>query len=256
MNNNVFEQLGFKMGYVKDTYDHRDHLHMPPTEMPEGMPPKFDLRGKVKTIFNQQYQDCSANVISNVVMSLQDDDKIVSRLFQYYNSRVVADPDFITDNGATYRDSLKALQKYGFVNEEVWEYTDEHVNLSPTEEIYQEGLLNHYVIKSYRKLYPTLTNIQFTLFSGHFIMFGIAIYTSFLHLDKNFVAPLPSKDTDTFCGLHAIFMCGYDNDLQAFLCVNSWGQKWGDNGWFYLPYKYVLDDQLAMDFWVIDTNYK
>ena len=61
-----FEKLGYKLGYIKDRYDHRDHMHMLPMVLPK-MPSKFDLKDKVKTIFKQKYNDCSANVISNVV---------------------------------------------------------------------------------------------------------------------------------------------------------------------------------------------
>jgi len=252
MTDNAFTRMGYKMGLRKDSYDHRDHLHMLPTIIPE-MPPKVDLRGKIKTVFKQCWNDCSANVISNVVMSLKDDDKAVSRLFQYYNSRFVADPDFITDNGATYRDALKALQKFGFVNEEEWDYSDDHVNTPPTDEVFTLGLNNTYFIKSYRKLFPTLTNIKYTLFTGNLIMLGIAIWDNFVNLDSNFVAPLPAKDS-VFCGLHAVLMCGFDDALQSCLCVNSWGRDWGDQGFFYLPYKFVLDEQLAMDFWMIKTK--
>ena len=217
------------------------------------MPDRVDLRGKIKTVFKQSWNDCSANVISNVVQSLKDDGKVVSRLFQYYNSRFVSEPDFITDNGATYRDALKALQKFGFVNEEEWDYTDKHVNTSPSDEVYNSGLNNTYFIKSYRKLNQILNNIKYTLFSGHLIMFGIAIWDNFIHLDANFVVPLPSKDNVLY-GLHAVLMCGYDDDLQACLCVNSWGCDWGDHGFFYLPYKFILNEELAMDFWMIDTK--
>jgi len=253
MTDNAFTRMGYKMGYLKDTYDHRDHLHMIPLDMPE-MPPKFDLKGKIKQIFTQRYNDCSANVISNVVMSLKEDDLVVSRLFQYYNSRFLAEPDFITDSGATYRDALKGLQKFGFVNEEVWHYVDDNLNEIPSTKAFTEGLSNTDFIRSYRKLAPTLPNIQYTLFSGHLIMLGIAIYSTFLSLDSKAVVPLPNKEEDAFCGLHAVLMCGYDNDLQACLCLNSWGTSFGNGGYFYLPYLYVLDSNLAFDFWVISTK--
>ncbi|HLG96380.1 MAG TPA: hypothetical protein VKX49_08720 [Bryobacteraceae bacterium] len=43
----------------------------------------------------------------------------------------------------------------------------------------------------------------------------------------------------------------YDDAKQLFTFRNSWGSSWGDQGYGYLPYAYVLDPSLASDFWVI-----
>ncbi|MBV8387409.1 MAG: hypothetical protein JO248_02755 [Acidimicrobiia bacterium] len=32
---------------------------------------------------------------------------------------------------------------------------------------------------------------------------------------------------------------------------NSWGKKWGQKGHYTMPFAYVTDPQLAMDFWGI-----
>ena len=38
--------------------------------------------------------------------------------------------------------------------------------------------------------------------------------------------------------------------LKNFFIQNSWGTDVGKQGYFTIPYKYVLDPNLASDFWV------
>ena len=38
---------------------------------------------------------------------------------------------------------------------------------------------------------------------------------------------------------------------QTYLIRNSWGEGWGDGGYFHLPYSFVECDQMAFEFWTI-----
>ena len=52
-------------------------------------------------------------------------------------------------------------------------------------------------------------------------------------------------------GGHAVVCVGYNDSLNSWIVRNSWGPSWGDNGHFYLPYGYLVDQHLACDFWVV-----
>jgi C1A family cysteine protease len=52
-------------------------------------------------------------------------------------------------------------------------------------------------------------------------------------------------------GGHAVMAVGYEDSKQWFILRNSWGPNWGMHGYFTLPYTYLIDSQLADDFWTI-----
>ena len=45
-------------------------------------------------------------------------------------------------------------------------------------------------------------------------------------------------------GGHAVMAVGYDERKQRFIVRNSWGKNWGMNGYFTLPYPYLLQPSL------------
>ncbi len=48
----------------------------------------------------------------------------------------------------------------------------------------------------------------------------------------------------TSCG-HAVLIVGYDNTLNAFKYVNSWGTGWGDAGYCWISYDFFLATDAA-----------
>jgi len=57
--------------------------------------------------------------------------------------------------------------------------------------------------------------------------------------------------TDNLLGGHAVLAVGYDDAKQQFTIRNSWGPDVQDHGYFYMPYSYMTDDNLATDLWTI-----
>jgi len=87
------------------------------------------------------------------------------------------------------------------------------------------------------------------------IVLGIKIFDSFMNLDRgNAVMTLPDKD-DAYVGGHAVAVVGYKLDPNAFLIKNSFGSSWGDNGYCWMPFDYVL--QQSFEKWcfdIVDTS--
>jgi uncharacterized protein (TIGR02145 family) len=45
-----------------------------------------------------------------------------------------------------------------------------------------------------------------------------------------------TKKSGKFLGNHAMLICGYDDNISAFKTLNSWGDKKGNNGYFWISY--------------------
>jgi hypothetical protein len=51
----------------------------------------------------------------------------------------------------------------------------------------------------------------------------------------------PWEDPNRFYGYHAMCVVGYDDDRGAFEVMNSWGRKWGNGGFMWIPYRTFAD---------------
>ena len=174
-----------------------------------------------------------------------------STLFLYYNSRI-KDECIDQDNGSSIRDGLKCLNKLGVCSEKMWEYDISKFTDKPSDECYVFASL-HKSIK-YFKLNQDLALFKTCLINGFPFIFGLTLYESF-DSDKTKTTgliDLPNIN-EKVIGAHTMAVIGYDDKKKHFIIRNSWGNKWGDKGYCYLPYDYIMDKDLATDFWILDT---
>src|SRR5438477_7488638 len=94
--------------------------------------------------------------------------------------------------------------------------------------------------------------LQGCLATGTPIVFGFSVYESFESdkVARSGVLDMP-RPKEKQVGGHAVVAVGYDNASQRFTVRNSWGRGWGQKGYYTMPYAYVTNPQLAMDFWAI-----
>jgi C1A family cysteine protease len=48
-----------------------------------------------------------------------------------------------------------------------------------------------------------------------------------------------------------MMVVGYNDASQRFIVRNSWGREWGMGGYGSIPYAYIMNPKLAVDFWTI-----
>jgi C1A family cysteine protease len=174
---------------------------------------------------------------------------IPSRLFVYYNERVM-EGTVDEDSGAMLRDGVKSIAKQGVCPETQWPYVLKKYRTRPGPECYRVGLKNQAL--TYYRVQQTLAQFQGCLAAGYPFVFGFSVYESFesAAVARTGKAPLP-KRTEHLIGGHAVMAVGYDDAQKRFLVRNSWGAGWGLKGYFTLPYDYLLNKDLATDFWTI-----
>ena len=245
-----------RFGWVPDLPDARDFLFSAPEEVLTKLPKKVDLRSKMPTIYDQgQLGSCTANAIGaafeyeQVRQGLKD--FMPSRLFIYYNERSM-EGTVDTDSGAMIRDGMKSVAKVGVCTETTWPYDIPKFTEKPPTKAYKEASKHQALV--YRRVLPTLHQLQGCLASNYPFVFGFSVYESFMSQDvaRTGVVPLPPRG-EQLIGGHAVVAVGYDDADQRFIVRNSWGDGWGMKGYCTMPYGYLTDPQLARDFWAIYT---
>ena len=82
------------------------------------------------------------------------------------------------------------------------------------------------------------------------IILGMTVYTNFSDLTKeNDILSMPKPEHELL-GLHAVVLCGYDDETETFDILDSHGSDFANNGYFRMKYEYALSD-LCFEFYVV-----
>lgn len=269
-----FEQR--KFGWLKEvTKDPRDLIYSAPL----GVDPEekeVDMRAEFSEPYDQgQLGSCTANAIGGASehYDIKHNYKwphIPSRLFIYYNERVLIDT-VNEDSGAYIKDGIKVLNKFGACPELIrdgstpewlWPYSDdsETFKKKPKDICYEKAVL-HKALK-YESVPLNRSSVLHCLAERKPIIFGFLVHQSFQSktLAKTGVMPVPKFQLiDPVLGGHAVCAVGYlldhpmegSKETEWIIVRNSWGTSWGDKGYFYFPLKAFLNKSEVSDLWAI-----
>ena len=244
-----------RYGWVPDLPDHRDLSYAVPHSVVSQIPSSVDLRDQCPSVYDQgQLGSCTANAIAGGIefdMLKQGITPVFapSRLFIYYNERVM-EGTVSTDSGAQIRDGIKSVATQGDCPENEWPYDTAKFAAQPPQQCYDDAVKHKALV--YRSVDQNLADMKGCLAEGYPFVYGFTVYQSF---ESQAVAqtgnvPMPNSG-EAIVGGHAVVAVGYDDSDRVFICRNSWGEGWGDAGYFYMPYAYLLDNNLSDDFWTV-----
>ncbi|MEB3293003.1 MAG: C1 family peptidase [Synechococcales bacterium] len=161
----------------------------------------------------------------------------------------------LADTGASLRDTMKAMQLFGVPPEEYWLWEETSPEEEPPPFCYayaQKFQATHYFrldrpeikdVRAEMKPETLLAQIKVVLAAKFPIMFGIKITAETLgNVDSEGKIPYETFNNQSDVG-HAMVAVGYDDSKNAIKVRNSWGAEWGDRGYGWLPYEYILQKQ-------------
>lgn len=268
-------------GYIPDLVDPRDQTPdhpqiasllgpIPPVAR-ELLPPSVDLRKWCPPIVDQEHVNaCTANAAAGLIGFFENKafgtSLAASRLFIYKVTRNYLGT--LADNGAYLRTTMQTLATFGAPPEKYWPYWTALVDVEPP--TFDYVLARNYRTTAYYRYDPAgiprdelLYRIKSHLNANLPAMFGFSVFPSSFQALHSGKIPYPSPSELPMDG-HAMVVVGYDDNMEidnvnpltgvtlsttgAFIIRNCWGTSWGEKGYGYLPYKYVLNN-LANDWW-------
>ncbi|MCX7710584.1 MAG: cysteine protease [Clostridia bacterium] len=232
------------------------------------LPARIDLRKWCSPIENQKdLGSCTAHAVAALVEYFENRTfaKFIdgSRLFLYKTTRNLL--KYTGDTGAFLRTTIGALVMFGMPPEEYWPYETTRFDEEPNAFCYAFGQ-NYQCISYFRHDPPNLSkkevldSVKKYLNAGIPAAFGFSVYQSIRDASQTGRIPFPNGK-EKLEGGHAVAAVGYDDEIEivnkggivskgAILIRNSWGSEWGENGYGWLPYDYILNG-LAVDWWSI-----
>jgi C1A family cysteine protease len=277
----------YGMGWIHEYPDIRDysprHMNIAPlleqlkmrVDERETIPSRSDLREWCPPVEDQMdLGSCTANAGVGMIEYFErrayGKHVDASRLFLYKTTRNLLKK--VGDTGADIRTTMGAMVLFGVPPESYWPYTTkagmggDGFDREPTAFCY--AFSQAYRSIQYYKLDPpecskaqVLSEIKSHLAAGFPSMFGFTVYSTIRVVSDTGRIPFPGPK-ESVEGGHAVLAVGYDDDLKimnpetkaettgALLIRNSWGDGWGEKGYGWLPYDYVLKG-LAVDWWTL-----
>jgi C1A family cysteine protease len=140
------------------------------------------------------------------------------------------------------------IKTTGIPNESCYPYTAVKTSCHPCSDWADRAVR----ITSWSWVSSSVTGIETALQNGP-VASWMAVYSDFYHYTSGVYQPSGSS---SYVGGHFVVIVGYNHTLQYWICKNSWGTNWGEDGFFRIKMGVsgIGSDVLSMTKPILDNN--
>jgi C1A family cysteine protease/rhodanese-related sulfurtransferase len=131
--------------------------------------------------------------------------------------------------GWVFSEAKRYLKDHGVPDELCFPYTPYDTPCRQSDSNWRQRVVR---ISKTGYVYPYAEDIQSALLKYGPLVTGMKVYRDFFYYRGGVYEHLSGR----MVGLHAVTIVGYNDTDGYWICKNSWGRDWGENGWFRIKY--------------------
>lgn len=226
-----------KMEQAKMTRSFTDE----PEALYKDLPGAVDLSAKLPQAGDQGKQNsCTAWALAYAVKSFQENREHGWGLDETH----LFSPAFIynqinngNDLGADLADAMEFLQVHGTAPLAMMAYDENDFRSQPDDQL--KSLAKGFRALGYRRIdEKNVALIKSYLAAGEPVIIVLEMYKNFLKSGMIRAKNVYRERIGDSLGHHALVAVGYDNAKSAIKLLNSWGTRWGENGYGWIDEKF------------------